>query len=150
MQILVVDDEAIVRETLRRILENEGHEVTTLPNGNSIIRGAVHTDLLITDIVMPGIEGLETIRYVRQHAPEVGIIAISGSTTIPKETYLGYASQFGADCILTKPFYPRQLLAAVNDVARRRNLAIDAPVIHEDDLPKQPSDAAIPWNMPLL
>lgn len=149
MRILVADDEASVRETLRRILECEGHEVTTRPNGDSIVRGDIQCDMLVTDIVMPGIEGLETIRHVRQVMPHIGIIAISGSTSIPKETYLGYAEQFGADCILTKPFYPRDLLAAIRAVCAKRNLPPEPILDYHPSMARQ-ADSIEPWQKPLF
>ena len=102
---------------MRRVLEAAGHEVTTFANGAGAIE---HTrqepaDLLITDIFMPDVEGLETIREIRRTRPEVPIIAISG-IDFDGGDYLAVARKFGAVATLKKPFWPADLLRVVSRV----------------------------------
>jgi DNA-binding response OmpR family regulator len=116
-RILVIDDDEQIRTTLRRVLELEGHEVLVAADGKEGVKlfreqGA---DLIITDIVMPDKEGLETIMELRRDFRDAKIVAISGGGHIDGECYLMMAEQLGAGHTLTKPFEREQLLAAVGE-----------------------------------
>jgi len=116
--ILVIDDDEQILRTLHQVLEIEGHEVVDASNGKEGIRlfkenGA---DLIITDIVMPEKEGLETITELRRDFPDVKIIAISGGGRVDPESYLKLAKGFGALRTLTKPFEREELLEAVREL----------------------------------
>ena len=115
MKILVIDDEAAVRYAITRILEKNGYEVTNAADG---MRGmsqfhAWHPDLVITDLIMPEQEGMQTIKQLRQADPAVKILAISGGGRIVNVDFLQVARRIGADDILAKPFDSRELLAMV-------------------------------------
>lgn len=115
-RILVVDDEELVRYSIRMFLENEGHEVEEAADG---IEGVAKLesgsfDLLITDIVMPRKEGLETILEVRQQHPELKVLAISGGGPIGSFNYTEMARQCGADIFLAKPFTDDEFLGAIS------------------------------------
>jgi DNA-binding response OmpR family regulator len=114
-RILVIDDDVQIREMLRQMLEREGYEVADAPDGKAAmkIQREDPAHLIITDIIMPEKEGLETIKEVRQEFPEVKIIAISGGGRIKPEPYLKIAEKFGARYIFTKPVEREELLAAV-------------------------------------
>ncbi len=108
-RILVVDDEPLVREYIRRSLESVGHSVSEAENG-SVATGLARLmpfDLVITDMVMPGKEGVETLREIRDREPGMRILAISG------RGHLAVARKVGADGVLAKPFRKRDLLDAV-------------------------------------
>jgi DNA-binding NtrC family response regulator len=111
-KVLVVDDEDAVRRTLRRRLEQEGFEVFEAACGRPVV-ATVKTHgvaLVVTDILMPDMEGLETIRALRRECPAVPIIAISAT---PHLEYLSAARQFGAVKTFEKPFDLDDLVAAV-------------------------------------
>jgi CheY-like chemotaxis protein len=120
--ILVIDDDQAVRMTIRLVLEREGHTVKLATDGlagmKAIKAGGI--DLLIVDIFMPGMDGIETIREVRQHQPDLPAIVISGTSIggaqapgLGAPDFLAMAVKLGAVRSLQKPFRPRDILAAV-------------------------------------
>ncbi len=119
-RILVIDDDAQIRDVLKQFLERAEYEVRVAPDGSAGLK--LHredpADLIITDIVMPGKEGLETIMEFRRHFPAVRIIAISGGGRIGPHDYLNTAKAMGAQKTFSKPFDPQELMAAVRDVLR--------------------------------
>jgi PAS domain S-box-containing protein len=119
VRILVADDEVGVRGFLREVLERDGYEVIEAPNGKEAIEQvrAGSVDLVITDLVMPQQEGLETIQALRQDVPGVGIIAISGAFG---GQFLQVAKALGADAILIKPISAELLRARVAEVLKSR------------------------------
>jgi DNA-binding response OmpR family regulator len=115
-RILVVDDNEVVRRIIRQALEFEGHDVEVAENGDRALdhfRERV-TDLVITDIVMPDREGIETILELRLLDTEVKILAISGGGLFSPGAYLSSARLLGADSSLAKPFTARELIEAVD------------------------------------
>jgi hypothetical protein len=119
VRIVVADDEAGVRKFLRVALEQAGYQVVEAENGKQaverVLAGGV--DLLITDLVMPEKEGIETIRALRQEAPGIGIIAVSGAFG---GLFLSHARMLGADEVMEKPLRSELLLAKVAEVLRLR------------------------------
>jgi two-component system chemotaxis response regulator CheY len=111
------DGDSLIRETLRRMLEGAGHEVTEAEDGAAGLKAvkAQRPDLVVTDIYMPGKEGIETIRELRQIVPGLKIIAISGSSWSSGHDALSSAKLLGADRTLPKPFRKEQLLASIRD-----------------------------------
>lgn len=118
--ILVVDDEPNVRHGLQRILHPMRHawDVTLAENGREALAllRCFPFDLVLTDILMPEQEGLETIREIRRAFPAVKIIAISGGGQQGNLNFLGIAERLGALRTLRKPFSPQALLAAIHEV----------------------------------
>jgi len=114
-RILVVDDDEAVRTSVRQALKRFGHMVTEAADGAAALRSleSEAVDLVITDIIMPEMEGIETIRILRRDRPDLPIIAMSGGGRGRSEDYLGVARTFGAACVLRKPFSPDDLLAAI-------------------------------------
>jgi len=114
-QILLVDDDVQVRKMLKITLERAGYEVFEAADGNEAVavfnREAI--DLVITDIVMPEKEGIETIMELKTVDPGVRIIAISGGGRINPEDYLKWARRFGVSNTFIKPVGRDELLAAV-------------------------------------
>ena len=116
--ILVVEDEKIVREAIRQILESEGYCVFEAPHGAIAMRLLQEhpIDLVITDLLMPEQEGLETILQIRQLRPELKIIAISGGGRYGLTHLLDVAKRFGVDRTFAKPLDRQKLLAAVREL----------------------------------
>jgi DNA-binding response OmpR family regulator len=114
-RILVIDDDPVARITIQTILEEEGYSVTCAEDGRRGLAAFRESrpDLVVTDIVMPGKEGIETILELRSIWPDGPIIAISGGGRIGKCDFLKMAKTCGADAALAKPFEPAELLALV-------------------------------------
>jgi DNA-binding response OmpR family regulator len=114
--VLVVDDEPMLRRTFRAILEQAGHVVVEAEDGARAIAlfSAHKPDLVITDIIMPNREGVEFIGEMRRHDREVPIIAISGGGSTGGELFLTLASHLGATRTLQKPIRQAALLEAVD------------------------------------
>lgn len=117
-RILIIDDEEMIRRILRRMLEVEGFEVIEAPDGRAgmMLQRESPVDLVITDLIMPEKEGLETIKELREEFPEVKIIAISGGGWLEADPYLVTAKRIGADRTLAKPMERKSLLAAVREL----------------------------------
>ena len=117
-KILVLEDDAKLRELLREALEEAGHEVADAADGDAGMRAFKRSpvDLVIADIFMPEKDGLDVIRELKAGFPKVKIIAISGGGRLDKETYLMAASGMGADLVLGKPFEMQNLVDAVREV----------------------------------
>lgn len=116
-RILVVDDDHQVRDMLRRMLERAGYEVDEAPDGRAAIELYRKTpaDLVILDILMPEMEGVETMLTMRRRDPGVKIIAISGGGRVSPEIYLDSAQKFGARKTFAKPVEREELLAGIQE-----------------------------------
>jgi CheY-like chemotaxis protein len=126
--ILVIDDEPDVRDAVKRVLERAGYSVRTADNAIDAFAELerVATDVVITDIIMPKMNGVQAIESIRKAFPWVRIIAISGGgnfgistyqpTAITTTAYLASAEAAGAHLALTKPFESGDLIQAVEKV----------------------------------
>ncbi len=116
-RILVADDDPIMRKMLREMLAQSGHETVEASDGDEALERQREepADLVITDILMPGKEGLETIRDFQREFPDIKIIAISGGGFTGKD-YLPLARELGASHAFSKPFSQKQMLTAVNEL----------------------------------
>jgi len=117
-KILVIDDEEMVRLTIRRTLEKLGHEVEEAENGRIGLemQKANPADVIITDIIMPEQEGVETIIHLIKENPDTKIIAVSGGGRIGATDYLAHAKKYGAARVFEKPFDRKELAAAVEEL----------------------------------
>ncbi len=117
-RILLIDDDDELRTIMRRMLVAAGYEVQEAASGDAAVARyrQQRSDVVITDILMPDKEGLETIRELRRADPQVKIIAISGGGGQGGADYLELALKFGARRILQKPFTRDELVAAVSEV----------------------------------
>lgn len=115
-RILIIDDEESALDLLRRILEQEGHEVAAARNGQEGVEifRRQQFDLVVTDMVMPVKDGLKTILELRRVDPAIPLIAISGGGAIAKERYLNVAGYIDGVCTLPKPFSRVELLSAID------------------------------------
>jgi two-component system chemotaxis response regulator CheY len=130
-RILIIDDEPSVRRALRRILEKFGHEITEAGDGAAGVAACALNvpDLIITDIIMPKMNGIDAVTAIRQANPGVRILAISGGgnfepqaykpEAITTSAYLAAAERSGADAVMTKPFDRSQLMEKVDALLAR-------------------------------
>ena len=119
--ILVIDDDASVREVVSQMLRMEGHEVAIAENGREAIDliGRRRFDLVITDLIMPEKEGIETISEIRRGDQDIPILAISGGGRLGPADYLETARYIGADATLAKPFARQELIATIESLLTR-------------------------------
>ena len=127
-KILIVDDEEHVRASLKQVLERAGYEVAVAATGNEGLNlmKRERADLVITDVIMPGIDGITTARKIREKYRNTRIIVISGGgkaapepyepDAISTRSYLASADSAGADRTLTKPFDRDEILRVVRDL----------------------------------
>ena len=116
--ILIVDDDAVMRNALHKTLVRAGYEVEDASGGTAALEAYQRQprDLVITDIIMPDGEGLNTIMALRKLDAHVKIIAISGGGVVRSDDYLNLAAKFGAARVLAKPFSGPEVLAVVASV----------------------------------
>jgi CheY-like chemotaxis protein len=114
MRVLVIEDNSALRELVRLALEGAGHEVLTATHGQeglAYLNGHA-VDLVITDLFMPEMDGIEVIAALKRQFPGVKIVAMSGR---PGVDYLAVARELGAARILRKPFAMDELISAVSE-----------------------------------
>jgi len=118
IKILVIEDDNSFRSVLVQMLEKAGYEIYQAENGNQAIKqcGEIKPDLVLTDIIMPDKEGLETIQELLGLCPDLKIIAMSGGGRFGPASYLPLAAKLGAKKTLQKPFMREELFAAINEV----------------------------------
>ncbi len=118
VKILIIEDDVSFRNVLVQMLEKAGYEVEQAGDGNralSICESFI-PDLVITDIIMPDKEGLETIQELIIKLPGIKIIAMSGGGRFGPDSYLPLAKKLGAKCTLQKPFMRDELMNAIEEV----------------------------------
>jgi DNA-binding NtrC family response regulator len=117
-RILAIDDEENILRLLKIMLTDAGHEVVTAMDGQAGLKcmAANKFDLVITDIVMPVTEGIETIQYLRRITATLPILAISGGGRFGNLDMLQAAKKLGATATLPKPFLKDDLLQIVGDL----------------------------------
>jgi len=120
--VLIIDDNAELRDTLVTILEDEGYVTIVADDGKSGVRAFSknHPDLVITDVLMPDHDGIQTICDIRRLQADARIIAMSGGALLDNTYYLRMAQELGAMAILPKPF-------EVEDLVQLVATCIDAP-----------------------
>lgn len=110
-RILVIDDDNMARMALTVALEELGHTVESAEEGGAGIAllGEQSFDLVITDLIMPGKEGIQTLTEIKADRPEIKVMAVSGGGRYSPHPYLDAARELGADAILAKPFTMSEL-----------------------------------------
>jgi DNA-binding response OmpR family regulator len=123
-RILLVEDDSRLRSVLNLLLTGSGYLVLVAAHGAEALRilAAEPVDLVITDLIMPEKEGVETILAVRREQPRLPILAMSGGGFGPASNYLSFARSAGACRLLEKPFEFAELVDAVGEL-----LGADAP-----------------------
>lgn len=117
-KVLVAEDLEELRRLIVSVLELEEHEVTSVENGLEAMEAlkSVEVELLITDLIMPEMDGLKLIEWTREHYKDLRIIAISGGKAVIPGVYLKAARDAGANAVLPKPFGNKDLLETVKEV----------------------------------
>jgi len=117
-RVLVIDDQDSIRRVVRRALEQDGHEVFDASDGElgMEILESHSFDIVITDIFMPGQDGIVTLRQVRKRFPEVKVIVISGGDSTGMMDLRQDAELLGAVTSLQKPFNAREIMDVVRSV----------------------------------
>jgi len=121
-RILVIDDDESVRDSLKDLLSVHGYQVAVARDGREGLE-VLHRqrfDLVVTDLLMPNVDGIEIIREIRKHDASLKVLAISGGDHATHFLHLNAAQALGADDVLKKPFDEESLLAAI----RRLTLAL--------------------------
>lgn len=114
-RVLVVDDDARVRTTARALLESTGFEVVEAESGEAALRAlsSEAVEVVLTDIFMPGTDGIELIHALHRESPDLPIVAMSGGGYNHGKDVLAVARLLGAAAIVQKPFTQRQLVGAI-------------------------------------
>lgn len=122
-RILVIDDEDAVRVAIRHALELEGHIIAEAANGEEALAmvADVRPDITITDILMPDMDGIETMLELRKRDPNIVVLAISGGGQIGNAEFLEVARLLGANSVLEKPFEISELRGAVDALQSERS-----------------------------
>lgn len=116
-RILIVDDEQDIRDVARILLEGCGYAVKCAEDGQAALQilGQEPFDVVLTDMLMPEMDGVELINELRRRNPAQSIVAMSGGGHAPRESYLQIARLCGAQALLAKPFNREQLVRAVEE-----------------------------------
>ncbi|MHB8790347.1 MAG: response regulator transcription factor [Desulfobulbaceae bacterium] len=118
MRVLIIDDDEQIRVLLEQMMHWAGFEVMVAENGKVAMQLQQQNpaDLVITDLIMPEQEGLETISRLKKDYQGIKIIAISGGGRIGPEAYLPAALELGADKVFSKPFDVQEIVDAVREM----------------------------------
>jgi CheY-like chemotaxis protein len=114
-RVLLIEDEVAVRDVLGRMLDHAGYEVVRVADGRQGLAAFQQTpvDVVVTDINMPEMDGIEVISALRRLQPRVPIVAISGGGVFSKQMLLASANALGADEVVSKPFDLQEIVAAI-------------------------------------
>ncbi|MCX8135309.1 MAG: response regulator [Roseococcus sp.] len=115
MHVLLIEDDTALREALAAYLQAAGHRVTLAGDGDAGLAAAEAElpDVVVTDLIMPGREGIETLLALRRRHPRLPVIVMSGGGRLDARAHLGVAERLGAVATLAKPFRPALLLEAI-------------------------------------
>ena len=115
MTVLLVEDDTLVRHALKIVIEIEDIDVIDVRDGEQAmtILGDRDIDVVVTDIFMPEMEGMELIRRMKDEHPDIPVIAISGGGSVDNVDYLDAAVGLGAEAVFSKPFDERDLIAKI-------------------------------------
>jgi DNA-binding NtrC family response regulator len=117
-KILVIEDDNSFRNVLVQMLNKAGYDVRQAGDGNQALEvcAQFEPDLVLTDIIMPDKEGLETIQELLEISPQLKIVAMSGGGRYGPDSYLPLAEKLGAKASLQKPFMREELINTINSV----------------------------------
>ena len=136
-RVLVVDDDPIVGDVVRRYLEQDGCQVQLVTTGADALNaaGAQPPDLVVLDLMLPGIDGLEVCRRLRRRTPGLAVVML---TALGEEADRVLGLEVGADDYVTKPFSPRELVLRIRSVLRRTSgpaaVAAGSAILRDGDL----------------
>ena len=147
-RILVVDDEQIMRDSCHRVLSKEKYEVTTVSSGEAGIRLTKETsfDLILLDLKMPGMDGMEALTFFKEQDPEVMVIMITGYPDV--ETAVK-AMKLGVYDYISKPFTPQELRLVVERALEKRALSFENEYFRQQMSVRNQSDQIIGHSKPM-
>jgi DNA-binding NtrC family response regulator len=147
-RILVVDDEKVIREGCYQVLSREDYEVKTIASGKDGVRLAKESsfDLILLDLKMPDMDGLEALYFFKEHDPEVVVIIITGYPDV--ETAVN-AMKLGAYDYISKPFTPEELRLIVKRALEKRTLSLENKYLKEKLNVKNQSEQIIGKSEPM-
>jgi DNA-binding NtrC family response regulator len=147
-KILVVDDELIMRESLAGWLERDGHHVETAPSGEEALKRLKSTrfDILLVDIKMEGMSGLEVLRHVKESDPDLAVVMITAYGSIPSAIE---AMKGGAHDYLLKPFDPNQLGVVVDRIVQNQAQARENLFLREEFKNRDRFESMIGQSIPM-
>jgi DNA-binding NtrC family response regulator len=119
-RILIIDDDVAVRTTVRHLLERAGYQIVEAGDGREGSRMLDGVDLVITDLLMPEVDGVDLLGMIRREGLTVPVIAMSGGGKVDSKSYLDVAKALGAFATIAKPFELDHLLATVRDALASR------------------------------
>ena len=122
-RILIIDDDAAVRTTIRHVLERAGYETVEGSDGREGSRLLAGVDLVITDLLMPEMDGVDLLGSIRKGGHTMPVIAMSGGGKVNSKSYLEVARALGAFATIAKPFDLDHLLATVRDALASRGIS---------------------------
>ena len=120
-RILIIDDDAAVRTTVRVLLERAGYEIIEAGDGREGSRMLDGVDLVITDLLMPEVDGVDLLGMIRREGYTQPVIAMSGGGKVDSKSYLDVAKALGAFATIAKPFDLEHLLSTVRDALASRD-----------------------------
>ena len=119
-RILIIDDDVAVRTTVRHLLERAGYQIVEAGDGREGSRLLDGVDLVITDLLMPEVDGVDLLGMIRREGRTVPVIAMSGGGKVDAKSYLDVARALGAFATIAKPFELDHLLSTVRDALASR------------------------------
>lgn len=139
-KVIVIDDDPAVRDVLVAAFNRVGCETRWAVDGRSGVRlfDAERAHLVVTDIVMPNQEGIETILQLKRRERPPKVIAISGGGRLGGQDFLLWAKHLGADAVLPKPFRTSQLIEVARTLLESPTLPGAPGSLHEEDGPRPP------------
>jgi len=147
-KILIVDDELIMRESLAGWLERDGHFVQTSPSGEDALEKLKETrfDILLVDIKMEGISGLDVLRHIKESDPDVAVVMITAYGSIPTAIE---AMKNGAYDYMLKPFDPNELGVLIEKIVRYQNQAREMHFLREEVKARTRFESMIAQSKPM-
>lgn len=146
-KILVVDDEKTVCDSMKKILSRKGYDVDNTMNAEDAVKKINETnyDLVITDLMMPKISGIELLQIVKEHYPELEVILVTGYASIESAVQ---ATKLGAADYLPKPFTPDELMEITKKALERRKLSKENPKVESKKAETGSNNDNIDVDMP--
>jgi len=114
--ILLLDDDTNVNVALSATVKSGGHQVVSLFDGSKLLTHMTDIDLVITDVIMPNVDGIEVLNAMKKEYPNIPVIVISGGGRVSADMYLKSAKVLGARAIMQKPIDNDLLLQTIDEV----------------------------------
>ena len=123
-RVIVIDDEELMRELMRQLLEIDNHLVEEAPDGEAglVLQQENPADLVITDMALPGRDGLSVIAAIKKEFPNTKVIAVSGAGNLLAEELFQEAQELGVSDTFSKPFDVREMMCGITEILKEQNV----------------------------